>query len=411
MEESEVQQIAEEADEAIAALDVAAARNLLKQLDGFGVTPEQGDAAGVLYRDLLFVRLPQLAAPQSTWLLQHCVLAGLMLPDFDLSARIVDAMSIVFDEDERVALVARFVEAIEQGTELLGTSNLTIEGAEFPPTVQSWIKDYKLWPAPSPERKGLDELNYANQSPNAKKLDQVSRNSLLGVLGLYDTLHNSIVAYNNLPEIYVEDHPRANLSALAASPDEFDSLKAADDAYVQAAKSIVQSDSIAYASSPVAPQRGSVAPDSFSPSPNIQGVLVQTPLGVSENSGLDMVAPTIADEDDHVPTSSMSVTQRNDGSVSQGAPTISDGSLPVAAYEAPEDLSHSASIPAQGPIRTGVRPVPLATAPVSKLVSPIKLAKPVPSMDELKHEAEARRDSVQADIDSKLNSLKKKAGE
>lgn len=403
MDIANIEQLAVEADDAIATLDASAARAVLKQLISLGVAPEQGDEAGVLYRDLLFVRLPQLSSEQSTWLFQHCILAGLAIPEFDLLSRITDALSVVFDEDERIQLAEKLVNAIAAGTELLGPTPLTIEKQQLPQTVQNWIKDYLLWPAPSQERKGLDELNYANKSDNAKKLDQNTRTTLIALLGVYDTLRNSVVAYKNLPVIYVEDHPNADLTALSASPDEFDSEQQASDEYIKAAKSLGQSSTTTIPTSAPLP-RTTFVPEPIESAPNIQGVLVQTPLGVSDNSGLDMAPPHVA------------------ASVSKPAsavPKVEKPRIPdlVTTKKDMRDVPRPAAVPAQKQVpklqSTQSRPpvIPLASQPVAKQGSPIKLAKPVPSMDELKHEAEARRDSVQADIDSKLSSLKKKTGE
>src|SRR5437870_2166132 len=136
MEESEIQQLGQQADEAIAALDVSAARKLLMRLDALGIAPEQGDAVGVMYRDLLFVRLPQLTLAQATWLLQHSVLSGLEIPDFDLLSRIADTLSVIFDEDERIAFANKLVEALEQGTEELGAQPFSLDGHDAPATVQ-----------------------------------------------------------------------------------------------------------------------------------------------------------------------------------------------------------------------------------------------------------------------------------
>lgn len=401
MQESDLEKLAQDADNAIATLDASVARELLKGLGQLGVSPEQGDEAGVLYRDLLFVRLPQLSSEQAVWLFQHCILAGLAIPEFDLLSRITDALSIVFDEDERIQLAEKLVNAIGAGTELLGPTPLTMGGQQLPQTVQNWIKDYLLWPAQGDERKGLDELNYANKSDNAKKLDQNTRSTLLALLGVYDTLRNSVVAYKNLPVIYVEDHPNADLTALTASPDEFDSDEEATSAYIKAAKSIGQGASSLPTSAPL--PRTTYVPEPAESTPNIQGVLVQTPLGVSDNSGLD-VAPPEKDGVSKLPSAPQKAEKKND----------SNSDVANKDFQSVPQVS---AVPAQKPVaKTPVAPsrppsIPLAAQPVTKQGSPIKLAKPVPSMDELKHEAEARRDSVQADIDSKLNSLKKKAGE
>jgi hypothetical protein len=420
MAENNTQTILSDASEIIESLDVSEARTLIKSLDSKGITPNQASEAGVLYRQMLFVRLPQLPMEQALWLLQNCVLVGLSMPNFDLLGRMWDALSLVFIEEERIRVAKQYAQAIEAGTENLGSQKLIIDGVEAAPTVQNWLHDYSLWPSTETEKQGLDEINYANKSPNAKKLDTASRSLLLKLLGLCDTFQSNILEYEQLPPIYVEDHPDADFTALSAEPEEFDS---GDKVYLSYKQALAPLATNIGAPTPVTtagrPSVGFPMKEDIEPSaPNIQGVLVKTPLGISSDSGLDVrstaeVSKQLNAKKDLQQSFNATPGKKNERpspalvQKSTSAPVGSAASQPKIVPAGPAD---SSMLP---PLVSKPKPQlpPLAAPIMRKPSGQPSLASTLPplSMDALKEEAQKKKSAVQADIDTKLESLKKRS--
>lgn len=261
----------------------------------------------------------------------------------------------------------KYLVIIKKNQELLG-QKIVVGGSELAPTVEHWLQEYDAFAGKSAlDRHALDRLHYVQNNENAKALSKPDQAILLSMCELYDWLANPVV--EDLEET-LANRPAATSERDASIP-------------VQEETNLIN--------------EGIVAP-------NIQGVLVQTPLGISENSGLD-VAPTfpnISQPKEAEPRPIIkSVVEK----------VIPPKELPVQSSTSVQKMSTnkpvSDSVGTPTPTFQSPR-VPLATPVFKKPVPIAKLAKPVPSMDRLKQEAEAKRNMVQGEIDEKLEGLKKR---
>ncbi len=225
MNEIELEKLAKTVDRITIDLDVVGAREQLKLLIQNGIHRDDVGSIGVLYRQLMFVRLPQLSIEETIWLFQYAILEGVSIDNFNLFERTADALSILMDEEDRYSALKRIITAVDEGVEKLGTNLLVIDKAKFDPTVRNWLKDYSIWLS-GRSRESLSELNYVNQSSNAKNLEGSNRQLLLALLGFYDFLNASLHTYENLPTIYVEEHPEIDFSAADVTDDELYEFRA-----------------------------------------------------------------------------------------------------------------------------------------------------------------------------------------
>lgn len=285
----------------------------------------------------------------------------------------------------------QFLPPLKKNQELLG-EKLTAGGADIAPTVEHWLVEYDAFSGKlAPQRQALDRLHFVQNFQYAKALSKDDQAVLLKLCELYDWFSDPFVTEAELEE-FEDIAPATTRPGLVRTDVQ---VEEDDDTAIEDAGQTPGSSS----------EYGPSVSAQDHASPNIQGVLVQTPLGVSDNSGLDVRSsepavaspelPTIDSKPEKpIPPSPVVTKKENARTVSPNVVVPKENQLPKIPF-----------VPSRPPV------IPMAAQPVPKQGSAVRLAKPVPSMDELKHEAEAKRDSVQADIDSKLNSLKKKSGE
>lgn len=288
----------------------------------------------------------------------------------------------------------QFLPLLKKNQELLG-EKLTAGGADIAPTVEHWLVEYDAVSGKlAPQRQALDRLHFVQNFQYAKALSKDDQAVLLKLCELYDWFSDPFVTEAELEEF--EDlapattRPGLVRTDISLEGGEDDETKVNDDEEA----------------SNISPEHDTVAPVQDTLSPNIQGVLVQTPLGVSDNSGLD-VTPSEGGAHTSEPSRIEQKEKTSKPAVTASVPEKEPVSnVPQSAVPPIQKQSEKASVVPSRPSA-----IPMAVQPIQKQGSTIRLAKPIPSMDELKHEAEAKRNSVQADIDSKLSSLKKKSGE
>lgn len=257
-----------------------------------------------------------------------------------------------------------YTAAIKKNQEYIG-QKIVVGDSELAPTVEHWLQEYDAFSGkPAVDRHALDRLHYVQNNENAKALSKPDQTILLSVCELYDWLANPIV----------DETDESSASRPASVNERVDGI--------------------------LAHEEMDVLPESIT-TPNIQGVLVQTPLGISENSGLDMAStqPNSAKHEESIPPLTKTVVEKP-----QSMPEVKAGSAtPV--QEVPVNKTPADSVGAPASIPENVR-VPLAAPTFKKPVPVAKLAKPIPSMDRLKQEAEAKRNAIQSEIDEKLDGLK-----
>lgn len=336
-----------------------------------------------VYLQMLFVRLPQLSPHEFFRLINEHVLFGLSMEGFDLGSRVYDRLSISFEEEERVEMVREMLKSLETGVEILGSS-FEVLGRDAVPTVENWLKEYRASAPASQGRTSFSEINFLNKNINVQKLTQVQRGLLLKLLSFYDGFANALHEYDSAPELYVEDNPELELALINPTPDEWDALSV--DRPGAVSLSHVQNGTVASeegrrgdvsasnllldaAVKRAVPEVGVVAPTDFvhgedTPDahkiPNVQGVLVQVPLGASERTGLEVMQ-----EADSNIASTVAVAQTERSTTAQEV----------------------------------VSPTPQSTVD----------AVGATTLETLKVQAQAKQEQMQAEIEEKLAKLKRKS--
>ncbi|MBP9686426.1 MAG: hypothetical protein KBD66_01335 [Candidatus Doudnabacteria bacterium] len=312
----ELKTLEKAAAEAVATLDVTEALRLMRQIAPHGDMGRIDDALLALYLEMSFVRLPQLSVPEAMKLFKEHVLLGLNIEGFDLGARVYDRLAITFEEEDRVTFIREMLRNIEIGTEQLG-SGLVVLDKPVAPTVENWLKEYRVGLSAAKNRTGFDEVTFLNKNSNVQRLSAQQRALLLRLIGLYDGFSNSLREYDAQPEVYLEDNPELEIALINPSPDEWDALSvdhmpgsvpvpartedALEEGYdeevveeertdqgVDQANDTVRTEVPPIAEALV-PEEGEHSTGVFPSAPNVQGVLVQVPLGASERTGLEVM--------------------------------------------------------------------------------------------------------------------------
>lgn len=411
----------------VASSDVAEARVLLAELATSGINPEGIDEAARLMRQLLFLRLPQLEPEQAAWLLQHYVLEGFEVGDYNFPARVQDTLSLLFDTDKRADLLHHFLTAVESSDELLGDKPLVIDAVEMAPMVQNWIKDYNYWPTENKLRQSIDAVNYVSKAPNPQKLSAEDRALLIKFLGWYDEIRNSLFDYEASEDIDLEQYPDFDPRLLTASVDEFESP--------EVAKEVLNKAMTARRANPLGgvpiartPLQTTFVPPVSTPRPNIQGVLSNAPIK-KDNMQREVTLPVKQEvpksapaqlQPKIAPTSVMpksSVSGTSVPSVVQKNETSSASTFPK------KPLSQEAALPAKVPenlpmiepedLPAVVRPK-VPKQPFAKPAAPVQKPQssslpPTLNMDKIQAEVARKKNTAQEDIDQRLANLKKRS--
>ncbi len=277
----------------------------------------------------------------------------------------------------------QFVPALKKNQELLGSQIVVLE-KPVAATVEHWLAEYDVASGKQAlERGALDRIKFVNEHPSAKQLSKEDQTVLLKLCELYDWFADPYVTEQELEE-FVDLAPATTRPGLLPSemppgieeaPVEESVLPFERD---QATDKQVALPMPEFADNPTQrgdamemaqPERvsadrpgdeGVMSPDVSVP--NVQGVLVQVPLGASERTGLEVVQ-----EVDSSPTPPVGVIRQK-----QGTPAAR-GSEPV-----------NKRTPAANTVNTA-------------------------SLEALKMQAQAKQEQMQAEIEEKLAKLKRKS--
>lgn len=408
--------------EIVQSQDVAEARSLLAELSAEGVNPEDDDDAAWLMRQLLFLRLPQLGLDQAAWLLQHYVLEGFEVEDYNFPARVQDAVSLVFDTDKRADMLHHFLTAVESSDELLGDNPLVIDGAEVDPMLQNWIKDYNFWPTENKLRQSIDAVNYASKAPNPQKLSAEDRALLIKFLGWYDEIRNSLFDYESSEDLDLEQYPDFDPRLLTASVDEFGSL--------EVAKEVLNK---ALTPKPANPLSGvftarpssqpTFVPPVNTPRPNIQGVLSNAPI---KKDSIQVEKTPLANQAFTATTAQSQPESAHDASplkpvvstqqpVSKSTPKSENAPAKLVLDKVPLPAKAPDNLPMVEP--EDLPAVMQMKAPKQSFAKPIAPAPkaqaqnlpPTLNMNKIQAEVARKKEVAQSDIDQRLANLKKRS--
>lgn len=200
----------------------------------------------------------------------------------------------------------QFVPVLKKNQELLG-AQIVVLGKPVAATVEHWLAEYDVASGKQAlERGALDRIKFVNEHPNAKQLSKEDQAVLLKLCELYDWFADPFVTEAELGE-FVDLAPATTRAGLvssgvgtSASGEEADGRVAEQQGELQtlAPNEVTSVDVPIIAGerdsgvadrneSGVGPAR--LLADSEDARPNVQGVLVQVPLGASERTGLEVM--------------------------------------------------------------------------------------------------------------------------
>jgi len=247
----------------------------------------------------------------------------------------------------------KFLPLLQKNQEIIGERTI-VGQQELAPTTENWLREYDAFSGkPGPQRQALDRLHFVQDNPNAKVLSKEDQQILLKLCELYDWFSDPYVTEAEVAE-FEDVTPATSRPGLLHTE----------------------------APVPNTPERETPEDrvEAELESPNVQGVLVQTPLGVSK-SGLEVSADAGA----HAPEGPSHIPSEEK--------VIGPKATEVPPKAEPVKRPRPASVP------------PLAAPIMPKAGSSVSRATLL-DMDAIKAEAEKKKQMVQADIDKKLSKLK-----
>lgn len=168
----------------------------------------------------------------------------------------------------------QFVPFLKKNQEMLGTQ-IKVLDKMVAATVEHWLAEYDaVSTSDAISRGALDRIKFVNDSENARKLSKEDQAVLLALCELYDWLSDPYVTEVELEE-FVDITPTTSRAGL-----------------------VVQNQSNEPAEV-VAEEQSEAA---MAGTPNVQGVLVQVPLGASDKTGLEVGSTENRQEMEEVPT-------------------------------------------------------------------------------------------------------------
>jgi hypothetical protein len=167
----------------------------------------------------------------------------------------------------------QFVPFLKKNQEMLGTQ-IKVLDKMVSATVEHWLAEYDAVSTNDAISRGaLDRIKFVNDSENARKLSKEDQAVLLALCELYDWLSDPYVTEVELEE-FVDVTPTTSRAGL-----------------------VVQ-DQSAEPAELIAGEQGEAT---MTGTPNVQGVLVQVPLGASDKTGLE-VGGAESQKQEEVPT-------------------------------------------------------------------------------------------------------------
>lgn len=263
----------------------------------------------------------------------------------------------------------QFVPVLKKNQELLG-SQIMVLGKPVAATVEHWLAEYDVASGKQAlERGALDRIKFTNEHPSAKQLSKEDQGVLLKLCELYDWFADPYVTEAELGE-FVDLAPAATRAGLVPSAESnvSDNGEAQDSDAVEVRDQYTAADRVqpleelggvpeheggmstmAPAELPQpegAPESDEQTMEGADTVPNVQGVLVQVPLGASERTGLEMVEESgvrtqTAETEPQRPSGEGDVgvpgvegTKQESAAALKNAPSVSNGpdsALPAAA--------------------------------------------------------------------------------
>lgn len=180
--------------EAIFHLDNQKAWEILVEVSKLGETELSRED----YLRLSYLRMNSLSDTQLLNIIKESILIAFSIPDFDLKKKIVEYVELLDYVPAQIDFIMKLKNLFEVHEELLGSSQILLNGKAVAPTVSNWVSDFNST-LKSRDRDALSELQYLNTSVNPKKLTPEQRGALKVVLNLYNLLSQYSDFWNSLP--------------------------------------------------------------------------------------------------------------------------------------------------------------------------------------------------------------------
>lgn len=162
--------------------------------------PDLDGSMKMLLTQMQFIRIASFTPDQLLALLEKNLLVAYTIPEYSLAEKVEDYVDQVESMAEQISVARKIKIAIQDNELVFSESEITVKGQSIPGTIKNWIADYNSYPIIEGTRKGaLDEIEYTNQSSNAKHLTDVQLGVLRDILNLYDYLTNMIAAWDAVP--------------------------------------------------------------------------------------------------------------------------------------------------------------------------------------------------------------------
>lgn len=149
---------------------------------------------------LQYVRMNSLNVKELLALLKTSILAIYSIPGYLLSERIDDYLEQLDDVPEEISFYESFVKLLESDEEVIGTSDLTVDGKKFTPSIRNFIKDYNFVTNQQAEKNALTEVQYFSGSKILNLLPENQRAVVKDIIKSYDDALKRLNEWNSTPE-------------------------------------------------------------------------------------------------------------------------------------------------------------------------------------------------------------------
>ena len=149
---------------------------------------------------LQYVRMNSLNPKELLGLLKTSVLAIYSIPEFLLSERIEDYLEQLDDIPEEISFYESFVKLLESHEEVIGGADLTIDGKKFTPSIQNLIKDYNSATNQQAVKNALTEVQYFSSSKVLSLLPENQRAVVKDIIKSYDDALEKLNEWNSIPQ-------------------------------------------------------------------------------------------------------------------------------------------------------------------------------------------------------------------
>lgn len=149
---------------------------------------------------LQYVRMNSLNVKELLALLKTSILAIYSIPGYLLSERIYDYLEQLDDIPEEIGFYESFVKLLESDEEVIGASDLTVDGKKFTPSIRNFIKDYNSVTNQQVEKNALTEVQYFSGSKILSLLPENQRAVVKDIIKSYDDALKKLNEWNSTPE-------------------------------------------------------------------------------------------------------------------------------------------------------------------------------------------------------------------